>query len=221
MPRSFASRACPTNRSNPARPRGFNGVAPLAGTSAIRVAGLSVAAAVPLSAAGAIPAYADNCSGLSDCSFGIKVALVLAAILLVLLAAYFLAPLLASQAALALSRLALMNALRTAGVRFTQAAVVGIARTVTGRLVWLERGTAAAGLTHIIQGHGSQFAQWGLRTGPQIANFIMNTVRTGTPIATHPGGAADYAVRVGNTIRVVRIVIGSNGFIVTAHPLPY
>jgi hypothetical protein len=165
--------------------------------------------------------YADNCSGLSDCSFGIKVALVLAAILLILLLGYYLAPVLATQAALALSRLALMNALRAAGVRFTQAAVVGIARTVAGRLVWLETGGAAAGLTHIMQRHGSQFAQWGLRTGPQVANFIMNTVRTGTPIATYPGGAADYVVRIGGNIHVVRIVIGSNGFIVTAHPLPY
>jgi hypothetical protein len=178
------------------------------------VAAMSAAAAtVVLVAATGTPAYADNCSGLSDCSFGIKVALVLAAILLMLLLAYYLAPILATQAALALSRLALMNALRAAGVR--------IARTVTGRLVWLETGTAAAGLNHIIQRHGSQFAQWGLRTGPQIANFIMNTVRTSAPIATYPGGAADYAVRIGNTIRVVRIVIGSNGFIVTAHPLPY
>jgi hypothetical protein len=186
------------------------------------VAAMSAAAAtVVLVAATGTPAYADNCSGLSDCSFGIKVALVLAAILLMLLLAYYLAPILATQAALALSRLALMNALRAAGVRFTQAAVVGIARTVSGRLVWLETGTAAAGLNHIIQRHGSQFAQWGLRTGPQIANFIMNTVRTSAPIATYPGGAADYAVRIGNTIRVVRIVIGSNGFIVTAHPLPY
>ena len=166
-------------------------------------------------------ARADNCSGLSDCSVGIKIALVLAAILLMLLLAYYLAPLLAAQAGLALSRLALMNALRTAGVKLTEAAVVGIARTAAGRLVWLEFGTAASGLAHIVARHGSQFAQWGLRTGPQISNMIMNAVRTGTVVATHSGGATDYAIRIGNTIRVVRIVVGSNGYIVTAYPVPY
>lgn len=169
----------------------------------------------------ATPAYADNCSGLSDCSVGIKIALILAAILLLLLVGYYLAPLLATQAGLALSRLALMNALRGAGVKFAEAAVVGIARTTAGRLVWLEAGTAASGLAHIVARHGSQFAQWGLRTGPQIANFVMNTVRTGTPIATHAGGAVDYAVKIGDTIRVVRVVFGSNGYIVTAHPLGF
>jgi hypothetical protein len=167
------------------------------------------------------PAKADNCSGLSDCSVGIKIALILAAILLLLLVGYYLAPFLAAQAGLALSRLALINALRAAGVKFAEAAIVGIARTAAGRLVWMEVGTAASGLAHIVARHGSQFAQWGFRTGPQIANFIMNTVRTGTPIATYPGGAVDYAVKVGNTIEVVRVVFGSNGYIVTAHPLGY
>lgn len=169
----------------------------------------------------ASPAHADNCSGLSDCSVVIQIALVLAAILLLLLVGYYLAPLLATQAGLALSRLALMNALRAAGIKFTEAAVVGIARTAAGRLVWLEVGTAASGLSHIVARHGSQFAQWGLRTGPQIANFIMNTVRTGTVVGTHSGGAVDYAVRIGDRIRVVRVVFGSNGYIVTAYPLPF
>lgn len=171
--------------------------------------------------ASASPAYADNCSGLADCSVGIKIALVLAAILLLLLLGYFLAPLLATQASLALSRLALLNALRAAGVKFAEAAVVGIARTAAGRLIWLEVGTAASGLAHIVGRHGSQFAQWGARTGPQIANLIINTVRTATPIATYPGGVFDYAVKIGDRVRVLRIVIGNNGYIVTAHPLPF
>lgn len=164
-------------------------------------------------------ARADNCSGLSDCSFGVKVALVLAAIVLVLLLWQFL-PIIAAQASLAGSRLALMSALRTAGVKFAERTVVGIARTVAGRLVWLEKGGVAAGLVHIMQRHGSQFAQWGMRSGSQIANFVMTTLRTGTPFATQPGGAMDFLVRVGGVDRAVRIVVGSNGFVVTAYPIP-
>ena len=125
----------------------------------------------------------------------------------------------AEAAATTLGRQALIAALRQAGVRFTESAIVGITRTVAGRIVWLETGTSAAGLTHIIQRHGSQFATWGLRSSQAVGQFLINTVRTVTPVAAQSGGAFDFAVRVGGVERMVRIVIGSNGFIVTAHPL--
>lgn len=206
----------------------------------------AVTAAAGLLVAGlAAPANADNCSGLSDCFSGnlLPALLLLLGLLLVIAAGWYLAPLLARFAigaalralltaaararapaaiarAIAAARQArLLAALRAAGAKFTPEAIVGITRTVTGRIVWLETGTAAAGLGHIMQRHGSQFAAWGLRTGPQVGQFIMNTLRTATPIATHPGGAMDFAVRVNGVDRVVRIVIGGNGFVVTAHPL--
>jgi hypothetical protein len=184
---------------------------------AARVASLLAAAA-----ASAWPrrARADNCSGLSDCSAGVKVALVVGAIVLIL-ALWQLAPLLAAQAALASSRAALMAALRAAGVKFTEAAVVGITRTAAGRLVWLEVGSAAAGLQHIVQRHGAQFAAYGARSASQIANVVMNAVRSAQPVMTYPGGAADYAIRIGDKMRIIRVVIGDNGFIVTAHPVGF
>ena len=125
----------------------------------------------------------------------------------------------AEATAATVGRQALIAALRQAGVRFTQSAIVGITRTVVGRIVWLETGTATAGLTHIMQRHGSQFAVWGLRSSQAVGQFLVNTVRTLTPVATQSGGAFDFVVRVGGAERMVRIVIGSNGFIVTAHPL--
>lgn len=146
------------------------------------------------------------------------------AILLALLAGYALVGTAAAvggaeAAGAVLGRQALIGLLRQAGVKFTESAIVGITRTVAGRIVWLETGTASAGLTHIMQRHGSQFAAWGLRSQQAVAQFLVNTVRTVSPVAAQSGGAFDFVVRVGGAERMVRIVIGSNGFIVTAHPL--
>jgi hypothetical protein len=73
----------------------------------------------------------------------------------------------------AAARQGLIAALRAAGVRFTESAIQGITRTVVGRIVWLEAGGATAGLTHIMQRHGSQFAaRWGLTSPEQVVRFI-------------------------------------------------
>lgn len=124
-----------------------------------------------------------------------------------------------AEVGIAAARQGLIAALRHAGVKFTEQAIVGITRTVVGRIVWLETGSVGAGLTHIMNRHGSQFAAWGLRSSQQVGQFLIDTVRTLTPVATQPGGAFDFAVRVGGAERLLRIVIASNGFIVTAHPL--
>jgi cell division septation protein DedD len=58
-----------------------------------------LAAAVWFVLGGAGPAYADNCSGLSDCSFGVKIALAVGAIVLVAIAIMLLPELLAGAGA--------------------------------------------------------------------------------------------------------------------------
>jgi Domain of unknown function (DUF4157) len=117
------------------------------------------------------------------------------------------------------TRRGLIAALRQAGVKFAETAIVGITRTVSGRIVWLETGSVSAGLVHIMQRHGSQFAAWGLRTQQQVGQLIINTLGTRTPMATQAGGAFDFAVRVGAQERFLRIVVASNGYVVTAHPI--
>jgi hypothetical protein len=120
----------------------------------------------------------------------------------------------------AAARQGLIAALRAAGVHFTESAIQGITRTVVGRIVWLEAGGATAGLTHIMQRHGSQFAaRWGLTSPEQVVRFIINTVATQAPVATQEGGVFEYLIRTGGVERLLRIVIGSNGFIVTAYPI--
>lgn len=78
-----------------------------AGAVALALAGLLTV--VPTS-----PAYADNCSGLSDCSFGVKVALALLAIVLAIALWYALAPLIAEMIAAAAARSLLADAILAA-----------------------------------------------------------------------------------------------------------
>lgn len=116
-------------------------------------------------------------------------------------------------------RQALIQALRAAGVRFTESAIQGITRTVAGRIVWLETGNATAGLMHIMARHGAQFATLGLTSAQQVTQMIIRTLAAGTPVAVGARGAMDFLVRIGGDERLIRIVVASNGFIVTAHPL--
>jgi hypothetical protein len=63
-----------------------------------------------------------------------------------------------------------------------------------------------------------QFAQLGLTTAQQVAQFLINVVATQTPVAEEAEGAIDFLANVGGADRIIRIVIGSNGFMVTAFP---
>lgn len=69
-----------------------------------------------------------------------------------------------------------------------------------------------------MQRHAPQFAKWGLHSDQEVSDLIIQTLRTGTPINTDPRGAIDYAVRVNGEARILRIVVGENGFVVSAYP---
>lgn len=116
-------------------------------------------------------------------------------------------------------RRALIQELRAAGVRFTESNIVRIFRTATGRIAWIETGTEQAGLRHIMQRHGAQFAQLGVRTEQEVAELVERTLATKVPVrAVGTAGGGDFAgVLQGG--RDLRIVVGNNGFVVTAHPL--
>jgi hypothetical protein len=124
----------------------------------------------------------------------------------------------AARQALEAEKRALIAELRAAGIRFSESEIVQIVRTVGGRIVWLERGNANAGLQHIMTRHGSQFAQLGVQGEENVARLIMETLRTQAPTAARGGGQA-FSVMMGGVRRLLRIVVGSNGFVVTAHPL--
>jgi len=123
-----------------------------------------------------------------------------------------------SGASATLTRQTLITELRASGARFTESAIQGITRSIAGRIIWLESGGATAGLTHIMARHGTQFAQWGLRSAQQVSDLLLRVVGTQAPVSV-AGDAQDFVVMIDGVERMVRIVISSNGYIVTAHPL--
>ena len=114
----------------------------------------------------------------------------------------------------------LIGQLRRAGISFSEADIVFITRTPTGRIVWLETGTTSAGMRHILIRHGNDFARIGLRGEAEIQNTLLRLTRTQSPVRISGGGVHVYRLAIGGTQRGIRIVIGDNGFIVTAHPAP-
>jgi len=85
------------------------------------------------------------------------------------------------------------------------------------RIVWLEYGTAASGLLHILKTHLTDFwLAFGLKEPTEIAELIMEAVQN-SPVYSYDPQKDLYVYQIGN--RFLGVVIGSNGYIVTAHPI--
>jgi len=120
----------------------------------------------------------------------------------------------------------LINQLNESGTKFTEEDVVGITRTPDGKIDWLEKGNPSAGLEHIMEGdgtpgdigHAGDFANIGVNGEENVTKLIIDTVQNDTPIGTRGGGMI-YNVTINGVIRKILIVVGRNGFIVTAYPI--
>jgi hypothetical protein len=112
----------------------------------------------------------------------------------------------------------LRGQLRKSGAKFTEENVVGITRTAEdSSLVWLETGDSSAGLTHIMESHADQFAQLGVVGEENVANLILDTLSNEIPIGT-VRDARIFSVPFDDVEHELAIVVGNNGFIVTAYP---
>jgi hypothetical protein len=97
--------------------------------------------------------------------------------------------------------------------------------------IWLEEGTDVGGWRHIFNRHikdysdvsdkGNQFAAafdptgTNYRDAESIQNLIFDCIKQGTEDSNAPG---HYYLRV-TSEKAVRVVVGGNGFIETAHPM--
>ena len=117
-------------------------------------------------------------------------------------------------------RQALITEVVAAGHKISPAEVVQIARAPDGRIVWLERGDGASGLSHILRPDRiNDVANRGVPL-TDIVNLAMRAVVAGTPLGRVREGGVAYEVEVGSGRRTeVVVVVGSNGYIVTARPL--
>jgi filamentous hemagglutinin len=117
-------------------------------------------------------------------------------------------------------RQALIADVVAAGHKITPSAVVHIARAPDGRVVWLERGDERSGLSHILRAERiADFLRRGV-TPADVPGLAVRAVTAGTPVGRvgHDGTIYEVEISGGRREKVV-VVIGSNGYIVSAYPL--
>lgn len=109
------------------------------------------------------------------------------------------------------------------GAKFMRENVVFTARDMTGQVVWLEKGTKAAGFEHLkARGHITQLAKYfGVSEG-DIPKMLRNIIRDGRMVSNKSvkrGNCIGYERKYEyNGKHVILAAIGANGFLVTAYP---
>lgn len=113
----------------------------------------------------------------------------------------------------------LLDELTANGVKFTPENVVATTRSSNGKVVFLETGNSKAGLQHIIEEHGSQFAQMGVSEA-QIPSVVMKAVSEGKLIGYQGSGAGRpiYELTINGQQQRIAVTVGDNGFVVGANP---
>ena len=114
---------------------------------------------------------------------------------------------------------ALLNELAANGVRFTPENVIVTARGPNGQIVFLETGNSSAGLLHIIQQHGSAFANIGVSEA-QIPSVVIQALTQGRIVGYQGSGTTRpiYEITINGQPQRIAITTGNNGFIVGANP---
>jgi hypothetical protein len=116
------------------------------------------------------------------------------------------------------SRAELLRELAAQGIKHTPENVMAIER-IGGRIVFLEAGNARAGLTHIIERHGADFARRGISRA-QLPKALMTALSEGRVVGQQGTRPIYEFVFHGKTQRVA-ITVGDNGFIVGANPAAF
>ncbi|MDF3864914.1 hemagglutinin repeat-containing protein, partial [Pseudomonas denitrificans (nom. rej.)] len=113
----------------------------------------------------------------------------------------------------------LLDELTANGVKFTPENVIATTRSSSGKVVFLETGNSKAGLQHIIEEHGSQFAQMGVSEA-QIPGVVMRAVSEGKLVGYQGSGVGRpiYELNINGQTQRIAVTVGDNGFVVGANP---
>jgi filamentous hemagglutinin len=105
------------------------------------------------------------------------------------------------------------------GVKFTPEAIVATGRNASGQVVFLETGNESAGLQHIVEAHGDDFANIGVSQS-QIPSVVMKAVTEGNVVGYQGAGAGRpiYQIQINGQPQRIAVTTGSNGYIVGANP---
>ncbi|MFO0843757.1 MAG: hypothetical protein U0797_15410 [Gemmataceae bacterium] len=110
----------------------------------------------------------------------------------------------------------MLEELAQQGVKHTPEQVVAIARDAAGKVVFLEEGNARAGLRHIVEQHGADFARRGIPE-ERIPEAVLAAATRGTQVGIQ-GTRPIFEVDFDGQTRRIAVTVGANGFIVGANP---
>ena len=114
----------------------------------------------------------------------------------------------------------MINELAQQGVKHTPENIVAIGKNASGKVVFLEKGTAQSGLQYITEGHASDFAARGISEA-QIPEAVLNAATEGKAVGTVGSGKnlrTVYEIEFNGKTQRIAVGESSNGYIVTAHP---
>lgn len=120
-------------------------------------------------------------------------------------------------AASAASNASLFKEMAANGVKFTPENVIRVTKIADGRIVFLEKGTSASGLQHILERHALDFVGKGIALA-DIPSVVMQAVSKGKIVGTN-GSAPVYEIFYGGKPKYISVGVGSNGYIVRSNPV--
>jgi len=109
--------------------------------------------------------------------------------------------------------------LESSGVKFSKEQIVQIGRDIGGKIIFLEKGNAKAGLEHILT-HTDDFITNGIAKG-DISDYVFNAVKNGKIVGYQGKGVGRpiYETLYKGQARRVAVTTSDNGFIVGANPV--
>ena len=112
----------------------------------------------------------------------------------------------------------LVAELQRGGTKISPEAVVEVRRLSDGRIVWLETGDSESGLAHILKSHGQDFANKGVPPD-EVSSTVIQALKDGKKVGVKRDGTPIYAATYGGKSWDMVVVVGSNGYIVSAYPV--
>jgi hypothetical protein len=111
----------------------------------------------------------------------------------------------------------LLDELKKKGIKHNPEDVIQIGKDASGKVIFLEKGNARAGLEHILTRHADDFGRAGVPRD-QIDDFVIQATTRGTQVGMQ-GTRPIYEVIYNGVRRRVAVSVGSNGFVVGANPV--
>lgn len=109
----------------------------------------------------------------------------------------------------------LLTELANKGIAHTPADILNIGRNSVGKIIFLEKGNAKAGLQHILN-HADEFATVGIPKS-DIANVVFEAATKGKQVGMQ-GSRSIYEIMYKGETKNIAVTVGNNGYIVGANP---